>query len=68
LRPLSPTIDTSPKSFDGPVATASLNCTSIPSMLSWKSIPSCCGSKIGLVSTSPIESLSMNLFGGIRPP
>ena len=27
-------------------------------------MPSCCGSNIGLVSTSPVESLSMMRFGG----
>ena len=37
-------------------------------MLSWKSMPSCCGSKTGLVSTSPVESLSMTRVGGTRPP
>jgi hypothetical protein len=52
----------------GPTATASSKRTSIPSVLSWKSMPSCSGSKIGLVSTSPVESLSMMRFGGVRPP
>ncbi len=66
--PLSATTAISPKSFVGPTATALFTRTSIPSRLSWKSIPSWAGSKTLPVSTLPPESLSITVVGGVRPP
>jgi hypothetical protein len=40
----------------------------MPSRLSQKSSPSLAGSKTPLVSTLPVASSSITVFGGIRPP
>ena len=64
----SATTGSSSKPFVGPTTTGLRISTSMPSRLSWKSMPSCQGSKTGFSSTSPCESLSMNRSGGRRPP
>jgi hypothetical protein len=68
--PPSPTTASSPKSLVGPTATALRISTSMPSRLSWKSMPSSAGSNtVPSASTSPAAASSaMTRRGGTRPP
>ncbi len=58
----------SPNEFVGPTATGMPRSSRIISRLSQKSIPSVVASKVPLVSTSPVASLSITSVGGTRPP
>jgi hypothetical protein len=66
--PSSASTGISPKPFTGPTATASWISTSMPSRLSWKSMPSEAGSKLSWSSTGPNASSSIVWVGGTRPP
>src|ERR1043166_3647262 len=67
--PKSPTIGISPENAGGPTTTGLLNCTSMPSRDSQKSMPSWEGSTVLQISTLPqLASFSIIVFGGTRPP